>query len=382
MAAPETPDRAGLLAASGLFDPVWYLRCNDDVAAAGLDPFGHYVDYGWAEHRWPNRYFDPAWYRLDNPDVAAAGVDPLWHYIRDGDREQRRPHPLFNPAWYRSAYDIPPDAPAFSHFIAHRASGSVAPCPELYAVPLLAPYRDDPVQGRDPIAHYLDDIEASGQEAFPDLPIVRDARLIEDNYYLVNASDVYEANLDPISHYCRFGWREFRKPNIYFDPGWYGETNPQVVRLAINPLVHYILTGEPAGRRPAPFFDPVWYRAEYDVPADQLALSHYLANRRLQTFSPTPFFDVRWYVSRFGHQIPAGRDPFAHYMQAGMTQDIDPSHDFNAANYRQAHLGRPSRGFPRLLKPEQHNPLVHYLRSEYGGTPTARNGMPGLADWA
>jgi hypothetical protein len=357
---------ADLLAASGLVDRDWYLSCNDDVAAAGLDPLQHFAEYGLKEGRWPNPYFDPSWYRARNPDVAQAGADPVLHYISDGEREERRPHPMFNPAWYRAAYRVPAGRMALAHFVANRLSGDVVPCAELFAVPLIAPYCDDPPAGADPVAHYLADIAVSGQEAFPDIPVVRASRLVEDNYYLINASDVYDANLDPVSHYCRFGWREYRKPNIYFDASWYVETNPDVARLAINPLVHYILVGEPAGRRPAPYFDPAWYRQQYEVPADQSPLRHYLTNRRLQTFSPTPLFDVQWYVARFGDDLQPGRDPFAHYLQAGMTQDIDPCRNFNAARYRQAHLGRPSRGFLRVLKPEQHNPLVHYLRAEYG----------------
>lgn len=61
------------LIASELFDAAWYLLRNDDVALAGQDPLDHFVDYGWAEDRWPNRYFDPAWYRLTNPMSLVCG---------------------------------------------------------------------------------------------------------------------------------------------------------------------------------------------------------------------------------------------------------------------------------------------------------------------
>jgi hypothetical protein len=364
----ESPDRDSLtreLAASGMFDAAWYLQHNADVAAAGKDPLAHFIDYGWAEGRWPNRYFDPAWYALENPDVAVADADPLLHYIRDGEREQRRAHPLFDPGWYRSVYGIPDECLTLGHYVTNRTSGQFVPSPVLFAVPLIPPYRDDPARGIDPVAHYLDDIALAGQAALPDLAIVRASRLVDENYYLINAADVHEANADPSSHYCEYGWREHRKPNIYFDPDWYAETNPDVARLRINPLVHYILVGEAANRRPVPFFDPGWYRAEYSIPAGQIALTHYLANRRTQLYSPNRLFDVKWYVTRFGGELGPNRDPFAHYLQAGMTQDIDPSRGFNAARYRRTHLGRPSRGFLRVLKPDQHNPLVHYLRVEY-----------------
>jgi hypothetical protein len=348
-----TPDRDAV-AALGLFDSAWYLARYEDVAGAGVDPLRHYLDYGMHEDRWPNRYFDPAWYR-----------DTPLHYITEGEKSGRRPHPLFDPVWYRRAYAIPGQCLALAHYIANRFSGRFVPSPDLFAVPLVSPYRDDPASGIDPVEHYLDDMQATGQDPTPDRAVLRASGLIDDNYYLINGSDVLDASLDPADHYCRWGWREYRKPNIYFDPEWYEHTNPDVTRLRINPLVHYVLAGEPAGRRPVPYFDPAWYRAEYRVPPKQGALRHYLANRRKQRFSPTPLFDVHWYVARFGEAFGPTRDPFAHYLQAGMTQDIDPSRRFDAANYRRTHLLPPALGFTKASRPEQHHPLVHHLRAEY-----------------
>lgn len=353
------------LTASGLFDAAWYLQRNGDVAAARTDPLSHFVHYGWAEGRAPNRYFDPPWYRRINTDVAALRLDPLLHYLRDGEREGRRPHPLFDPDWYRGAYAVAPGTTVLGHYLANRIAGELVPSADLFAVRLLPPYRDDAAAGIDPVAHYLDDHADEPHPPFPDLDVVRTARLLDENYYLINGADVHEANLDPTEHYCRYGWREYRKPNIYFDPVWYQATNLDIARLKVNPLVHYALQGEQAGRRPVAFFDPTWYRREYAVPRGQLALGHYLAHRREQTFSPTPLFDIAWYMDRFGDELGSNRDPFAHYIQAGMSRDIDPSVGFDAARYRRIYLGRPSRRFSRILKPDRYNPLLHYLRAEY-----------------
>jgi len=176
---------------------------------------------------------------------------------------------------------------------------------------------------------------------------------------------VHEAQLDPTEHFCRHGWRENRRPNIYFDIQWYQQTNAPVGRLKINPLVHYILEGEAAGRRPVPYFDPPWYRETYSVPRDQLALAHFLAHRRSQAYSPTPLFDVAWYVSRHADEVAGNRDPSAHFLQAGTYRDIDPSPQFSAAEYRRRHLGRPTRRFQQLMHPDRDNPLVHHLRTGY-----------------
>ncbi len=122
---------------------------------------------------------------------------------------------------------------------------------------VLAPYRDDPDVGDDPFAHYLDDMMHEQRESSPDPGIVAASGLIDPNYYLISGADVHEAQLDPAEHFCRYGWREGRKPNFYFDPRWYLQTNPPVEQLKINPLVRYILEGETAGRRPVPYFDPL-----------------------------------------------------------------------------------------------------------------------------
>jgi glycosyltransferase involved in cell wall biosynthesis len=83
-----------------LFDPVWYLGKNPDVAAAGIDPLTHYREYGIAEGRDPNPLFDTNWYLAQNPDVARVGGSLLDHYVLSGAAEGLDPHPLFDTDWY------------------------------------------------------------------------------------------------------------------------------------------------------------------------------------------------------------------------------------------------------------------------------------------
>ena len=45
--------------------------------------------------------------------------------------------------------------------------------------------------------------------------------LFDAAWYLVQYPDVRDAELEPLAHFYRFGWRERRKPNRYFDPEWY-----------------------------------------------------------------------------------------------------------------------------------------------------------------
>jgi hypothetical protein len=225
--------------------------------------------------------------------------------------------------------------------------------------------------GGDPFLAYLAITARDQRDPFPDLAIVAESGLVDPNFYLIHADDVHAAEVDPVNHYARYGWREQRAPNLYFDIGWYRDTNPELARLRVNPLVHYVLVGEPADRRPVPYFEPRWYRATYRVPDGQTALGHFLAHRRSRTVSPNRLFDVAWYVARHAEALGPHRDPFAHYLTEGTFADLDPSSRFDAAAYRRTHLGRRSRGFRRLLTPARDNPLVHCLRAEYlaGGEP-------------
>jgi hypothetical protein len=45
--------RAAWVKRSGLFDAEWYVRHYTDVAASGIDPLRHYVQFGASEGRAP-----------------------------------------------------------------------------------------------------------------------------------------------------------------------------------------------------------------------------------------------------------------------------------------------------------------------------------------
>jgi hypothetical protein len=206
-----------VLAGSGLFEATWYLAQNPDVAQAGMDPLDHYCGFGWREDRKPNSYFDPSWYRKEYPQLAESGLAPLLHYLHMGEHSGCRPMPLFDPVWYRSVNGLASVDNALAHFLSHRGTGQPPPCAELFAVAYIAPYRDDPESGIDPFRHYLDDMHATAQDPSPDVTIVRNSGVLDANYYLIQGSDVHAAEIDPAVHFGRYGWRERRKPNPYFD---------------------------------------------------------------------------------------------------------------------------------------------------------------------
>ena len=100
---------------TGFFDAEWYLTRYPDVATCGLEPVAHFLQWGAAEGRDPNRWFDSRRYLQRYPDVAAAGSPPLLHYMVTGAAELRNPHPRFDAAWYADQHPEAAGNPLLHH---------------------------------------------------------------------------------------------------------------------------------------------------------------------------------------------------------------------------------------------------------------------------
>jgi colanic acid/amylovoran biosynthesis protein len=61
-----------------------YLTCYPDVAAAGVAPLGHFIEYGAAELRAPHAFFDVQQVLRTAPP-SLDGLHPLIKYVLDGD---------------------------------------------------------------------------------------------------------------------------------------------------------------------------------------------------------------------------------------------------------------------------------------------------------
>jgi glycosyltransferase involved in cell wall biosynthesis len=81
----EAEARANRIRASTLFDSAWYGRFLPE----GIDPALHYVIAGEAAGWRPSMQFDPLFYSERHDDVFAAGVSPFLHFVEDGQRERR-----------------------------------------------------------------------------------------------------------------------------------------------------------------------------------------------------------------------------------------------------------------------------------------------------
>ncbi len=238
-----------------LFDTSYYLLHNPDVAAAGIDPYQHYLTFGWKEGRNPDALFDSREYLAQNPDVKAAGVDPLLHYEVSGWHEVRDPSLLFSTSGYLQRWTDVAAAGLnpLAHYLQYGATeGRSVPLPGGLAAadPLVNAAFYDQQLG----ATLIPAGTAGSQQAAASYAAVgwqkglNPDAFFDTSYYLAHNPDVAAAHLDPLLHYEVYGWHEGRDPSAAFSTNRYLQANPDVRAAGLDPLLHYVVYGQAEGR--------------------------------------------------------------------------------------------------------------------------------------
>jgi len=210
------------------FDRDYYLRIYPDVAAAGIDPLEHFVQYGEAEGRRPNLLFDPGYYLERYPDVTASGLSAIRHYALYGEAERRQPHPWFDPNFYES--QLPQSART----------------------------------GLGYIEHYLRHGAVEG---------LRTSQLFDSDFY---TRQVAGRTVEKGTALIDFLTYADSSPHPVFDPDYYSRVNPDVLAARISPFEHYARHGVRRNYSISAFFDPHYYQATYQTGRNVNALAHYL----------------------------------------------------------------------------------------------------------
>jgi hypothetical protein len=323
--------------ADRLFDAGYYLRQNPDVAAAGVDPYQHFMNYGWREGRDPSLLFSVSKYLAANLDVNSAALNPLLHYELYGRAEGRAALPVGN----AGAADLLID-PAY---YAQQLGASIVPAG---------------IAGQQQ-ASWSYDATGWRQGLNPNA-------LFDTNYYLAQNPDVRAAGIDPLKHYEAYGWREQRDPSLLFSTGKYLAANPDVRAVGAAPLPHYLQYGQNEGRMaflagPAaaadPLIDPAFYDRQLGAtliptdPAAQLqAAANYGATGWRLRLDPDAFFNTNYYLSHNADVAAAQLNPVRHYEQYGWREGRDPSAQFSITKYLAAYPD---------VRAANMDPLQHFL---------------------
>lgn len=291
-----------------VFDTRWYLASNPDVASSEIDPFEHFLAYGYRENRSPNAVFNPDWYLKTYPDVAEYQVHPLMHYLKYGYREGRSPHPLFDGDWYLNQYPdvrralLNPLAHYVKYGVAEQRRPSVWFDPSWYLLQTA-----DANAKENPVGHFLSVTTASKLSPIP---------LFDSEWYIEQYPDIKTFN--PLMHYIFYGAKEGRNPNILFDAKFYISHAGDEAKH--NPLLHYITVGAAKGLSFHPMFDVDWYRQRYPDFLRTLLdpLSHYYRIGCHEGRSPHSSFNAMWYVAQPHARDIALKDAFLHYLTVGL----------------------------------------------------------------
>lgn len=108
--------------------------------------------------------------------------------------------------------------------------------------------------------------------------------LFDPSFYIEKYPDVMKAGVDPYIHYLEYGISEMRNPNAYFDTAWYLAKNPDARREFVDPLDHYLQEGAKRGLDPGPHFSTMGYLLLYaDVEKYGMnPLQHFLQKGRFE----------------------------------------------------------------------------------------------------
>ena len=69
---------------------------------------------------------------------------------------------------------------------------------------------------------------------------IKKSGLFDPEYYLRTYIDVRKADVDPLKHFCKRGWKEGRNPSANFNTKHYLSRHPELKESGVNPLIHYI----------------------------------------------------------------------------------------------------------------------------------------------
>lgn len=211
----------------------------------------------------------------------------------------------------------------------------------------------DPSQIEHFFEYYLNNWMIAKCDPFPEF---------STKFYLDQNPDVVMLGIEPLWHYCMFGYKEQRDPHPLFSSKFYSKT--YLASSAENPLLHFCRTGYALGNVPHPFFEshrnsgqtflsdrfenlkkPHWFDGKYYLKNNPDleswffgSLEHYILSGFSEGRKPAPGIDIEWVKSRARAQC------------AGDFDEIDLMQKFSE------YLSDPSRqsGFAEKLR---------YLRS-------------------
>ena len=223
-----------------IFSPQWYLDTNGDVAESGLDPFEHFVSFGFNEGRDATPLFDEDFYcqRAEVPKEQS----PLIHYLLVGGVQGYDPHPLMNNMWYRKfTPGVQKDQTILEHYCTYATHQSINPHP-LFSANY---YKNQRHVNADVSVTPLEDFVVNGFREG-----LNPCAGFNTNLYVQEFHDVRDSSINPLIHYVLHGRHESHRNSFfrYIDIHWYSwnyQDDPLLYQIGA--IAHYLNIGFPLG---------------------------------------------------------------------------------------------------------------------------------------
>jgi len=221
-----------------LFDPQ-YVRSQEDELP--FDDIFDFLSNPKSASLDPHPLFSKRYYNSINVDVANAKVDPFSHFVRYGWREKRPIHPFFGAEEYRR-FEFPPDCNRIQ-FNEYLASAFESP-----ALSLMQPLFDalHYLQSLDsnedvtrPLQHYLTTGWLQNASAFP---------LFNQAFFLAQTPKI-RSSLNPYIEYLS-DFSHVYSPNEFFDPAFYLQSARVDSAFRGSLLEHFVRFGAADGAGP------------------------------------------------------------------------------------------------------------------------------------
>lgn len=149
--------------------------------------------------------------------------------------------------------------------------------------------------------------------------------------------DRAEHQTDPLLDFLETGWQDGKNPNSYFDTAFYVDRYGREMSGDINPLSHYLKIGWKRDYLPSPLFLEPEYERHYYRQRDRggIPIVYFLEEEEKRRSTPPAYFDAEWYHDKHPFLSKDERALWHHYMVYGLAEEKSPLPVFDTGYYRQ-----------------------------------------------
>jgi len=183
-------------------------------------------------------------------------------------------------------------------------------------------------------------------------------------YYISKYPDVLKAGVDPLRHFLKYGWKENRRPNEWFNQTEYVEDHQELVGADTNPFLHFLTyqhissekideTLQAACKIRTLYWSDKCRKGE-DGPQPVIISSSMPSQEDLRIVER--HFDAEYYIAQNPEISGRYISPLLHFMTLGWIEMRDPNPKFSISGYLRNNKDIRDQGV---------NPFLHYHKYGY-----------------